>query len=85
MEREFLAQEDLTSIIKKNFNTERLQLVKDMFLFSCYTGLSYLDAMSLTEDNLIKGIEGGNWLITNRQKTDTVVRLPLLPHASALI
>jgi site-specific recombinase XerD len=85
VEREFLTQEELTSIIKKSFTIERLQLVKDMFLFSCYTGLSYIDAMSLTEDNLVKGIDGRNWLVTNRQKTDTVVRLPLLPQASALI
>jgi len=85
VEREFLTQEELTSIIKKNFTIERLQIVKDMFLFSCYTGLSYIDAMSLTEGNLTKGIDGGNWLVINRQKTETVVRVPLLPQASTLI
>jgi site-specific recombinase XerD len=85
VEREFLTQEELTSIIKKSFTIERLQIVKDMFLFSCYTGLSYIDAMSLTRANIIKGIDGGKWLLTNRHKTDTVVRLPLLPQASSLI
>jgi site-specific recombinase XerD len=62
-----------------------LQIVKDVFLFSCYTGLAYIDTMNLSTENLVKGIDGNDWLITSRQKTDTDVRIPLLPQAEELI
>jgi site-specific recombinase XerD len=75
----------LASIEKKKFTIERLQIVKDVFLFSCYTGLAYIDTMNLSTENLVKGIDGNDWLITSRQKTDTDVRIPLLPQAEELI
>jgi len=65
-EREFLSEEELQTIIDKEFEIERLILVKDLFLFSCYTGLSYIDVMNLNEDNIAIGIDGGCWIITNR-------------------
>ncbi|MDB5023325.1 MAG: integrase [Mucilaginibacter sp.] len=85
VERFFLTKDELATIEKKNFTIERLRLVKDLFLFSCYTGLAYIDTMKLTAGNIVKGIDGENWLITNRQKTDTSVRIPLLPQAERLI
>jgi site-specific recombinase XerD len=85
VERGFLTEEELAAIEKKQFSIERLQVVKDIFLFSCYTGLAYIDTMQLTPENVVKGIDGENWLITSRQKTDTSVRIPLLPQAEELI
>jgi site-specific recombinase XerD len=85
VERFYLTKEELAAIEKKKFTIERLQTVKDLFLFSCYTGLAYIDTMNLTTENIIKGIDGNDWLITSRQKTDTDVRVPLLPQAEALI
>ena len=85
VERFFLTKEELSTIEKKNFTIERLQVVKDLFLFSCYTGLAYIDTMNLTEANIVKGIDGELWLTTNRQKTNTCVRVPLLPQAQDLI
>ncbi|TDS10951.1 site-specific integrase [Sphingobacterium paludis] len=85
IERGYLTQEELNKIQLKDLYVERLQSVKDMFIFCCYTGLAYVDMMNLTEANVIKGIDGGYWLNTQRQKTDTVVKVPLLPHALALI
>ncbi|MDN3579751.1 site-specific integrase [Mucilaginibacter flavus] len=85
VERFYLTKEELAAIEKKKFSIERLQTVKDLFLFSCYTGLAYIDTMNLTTENIIKGIDGNDWLITSRQKTDTDVRVPLLPQAEALI
>jgi len=85
VERFYLTKEELAAIEKKQFTIERLQTVKDLFLFSCYTGLAYIDTMNLTTENIIKGIDGNDWLITSRQKTDTDVRVPLLPQAEALI
>jgi len=85
VERFFLTKEELSAIEMKNFTIERLQVVKDLFVFSCYTGLAYIDAMTLTEANIVKGIDGELWLTTNRQKTNTCVRVPLLPQAQELI
>jgi site-specific recombinase XerD len=85
VERFYLTKEELLAIEKKKFTIERLQVVKDLFLFSCYTGLAYVDTMNLTAGNIIKGIDGNDWLITSRQKTDTDVRIPLLPQAEELI
>lgn len=84
-EREFLRDDELQNIIEKEFEIERLSLVKDLFLFSCYTGLSYIDVMNLNEDNIAIGIDGGRWIITNRQKTHNKVKIPLLPIAKELI
>lgn len=84
-ERGYLTKEELNVLAYKTFSIERLQSVLDMFLFSCYTGLAYIDMANLTRGNIVKGIDGGDWLVTNRQKTETVVKVPLLPQASALI
>jgi site-specific recombinase XerD len=85
VERFYLTKEELSAIERKKFTIERLQVVKDLFLFSCYTGLAYIDTMNLTAGNIVKGIDGNDWLITSRQKTDTDVRIPLLPQAEELI
>jgi len=85
VERFFLTKEELSAIERKKFTIERLQVVKDLFLFSCYTGLAYIDTMNLIAGNIVKGIDGNDWLITSRQKTDTDVRIPLLPQAEELI
>lgn len=52
--------------------------VRDIFIFSCFTGLAYIDVKNLTEDNLRTGFDGKLWIMTHRQKTDTNVNVPLL-------
>jgi len=84
-EREFLREDELQTIIEKEFDIERLTLVKDLFVFSCYTGLAYIDVMKLNDDNIAIGIDGGHWIITNRQKTKSKVKIPILPIAEELI
>lgn len=85
VERGHLTKEELKVLSNKNFKIERLQSVLDMFLFSCHTGLAYIDIFNLTRENIAKGIDGRDWLMTNRQKTNTTVRVPLLPEAVQLI
>jgi len=85
VEREFLTQLELDTIKKKQFKIERLQYVKDLFVFSCYTGLSYIDVMNLQPNNIRIGINGMNWIITQREKTTTPVRIPILSQAQVLI
>lgn len=83
--RLILTEDELGILANKDFEIPRLELVRDIFLFSCYTGLSYADVAKLTPDDLIKGIDGEVWIITNRTKTDTPSRIPLLPPALAII
>jgi integrase len=62
-----------------------MQQVKDIFLFSCYTGLSYSDVEKLTVSDISTGIDGEKWVFTTRTKTDTATRVPLLPQALAIL
>ncbi|WP_317132044.1 site-specific integrase [Bizionia myxarmorum] len=83
--REFLSETELDNLKNKNFISDRLDRVRDLFIFSCYTGISYVDIMFLTPDHLTMGIDGNNWIITKRQKTDSVVKVPLLPQALEIV
>jgi len=85
VERDFLTKEELASIEMRELAIVRLQWVRDLFVFSCYTGLAYIDVMQLTHANITKGIDGEDWLYTNRQKTSNPVRVPLLPKALEII
>lgn len=84
-DRGYLTEKELNKIEKKVFVIPRLQLVKDIFLFSCYTGLSYIDIMVLTKDNIATGIDGYKWVITERKKTGRESNIPLLPKAEELL
>jgi site-specific recombinase XerD len=83
--RVVLTKEDLTAIAEKEFSVDRLRLVRDIFLFSCYTGLAYVDVKKLKRSEMVKGIDGDLWIYTNRQKTDTLSRIPILPAALKVI
>ena len=85
VERKSLTQQELDKLENKKFRVARLQQVLDMFLFSCYTGLAYIDLSELTPENIITGIDGELWIYTSRAKTDTNVRVPLLPKAKKLM
>lgn len=80
-ERTFLTQDELDKIIGKVFDVDRLYQVRDIFVFCCYTGLSYADVQKLKRSEIGKGIDGEKWIFTTRQKTDTNSRIPLLPEA----
>ncbi len=77
-EREFLSQEELKKI--ENFNTpiERLTTVKDLFLFSCYTGIPYADIIELRVENIFIGIDGEKWISGKRFKNGVPYKIPLL-------
>jgi len=84
-DRQFLTADELAAIEARDYSIIRLQHAKDMFVFSCYTGLAYIDAYNLTPQNLSIGIDGGYWINTCRKKTDQPVRIPLLPKAMEII
>jgi integrase/recombinase XerD len=84
-EREFLTDTELQKIKGLSCSIERLSVVRDLFIFSCYTGMSYVDIMKLKKDNILSGIDGDNWIMTERLKTKTPVKIPLLPVVESLI
>jgi integrase len=57
---------------------ERLERVKDIFVFCCYTGLAHIDVEKLTPDNIVVGMDGKKWIYTFREKTDNKSNIPLL-------
>jgi integrase len=79
--REQLSEVELKAIESKNLSIERLDMVRDMFVFSCYTGLSYVDMINLTPQHIIAGSDGDRWIRTCREKTLIPVNVPLLPQA----
>lgn len=85
VQRLALTDHELNAIATKNFKNERLQNVSDIFIFSCYTGLSYADVQKLRANELHIGIDNRLWIFTNRQKTGTPTRMPLMPEALAII
>ncbi|MBR9847303.1 MAG: tyrosine-type recombinase/integrase, partial [Algicola sp.] len=81
----YLTQDELNRIEKKSFRAERLERVKDIFLFSCYTGYAPVDAQRLTAENLIKNNDGELWIKANRAKTGTRANVPVLPTVKRII
>ncbi|RVU03125.1 site-specific integrase [Mucilaginibacter limnophilus] len=76
--RPYLTKKELSVINQKEFGVERLTLVRDIFLFSCYTGLAYADVQKLSRMDVIKGEDGRLWIDAKREKTETAFKLPLL-------
>lgn len=83
--RNVLTKEEINQLAEKQFSVERLEHVRDVFLFCCYTGLAYIDIKQLKKIDIRAGIDGEDWIITSRQKTDVDTRVPLLPIAKELI
>ena len=83
--RTFLTPNELGKIEEKAFSLERLEHVKDVFIFSCYTGLAYVDIQQLTLHSLQIGVDGKKWIYTFRQKTSNKSNIPLLPKALKII
>jgi integrase len=75
----------LETMAQKTFVSTRLEQVRDIFLFSCYTGLAYIDVQKLKSSEIVSGHDGEQWIFTSRQKTDTPSRIPLMPYALGVI
>lgn len=85
VDRVFLNEEEIEKLFKKDFKNERLSQVRYIFLFSCFTGLAYIDTQKLTHDNINVGLDGNRWIFTKRQKTKTTSNIPLLYQAEQII
>ena len=78
VDRGYLTEDEIKIILKKKMVSERLEHVRDLFIFSCFTGLAYSDVANLREENIRKSFDGKLWIMTKRQKTNTDVNVPLL-------
>ena len=85
VKRDFLDEQELFNLANKEFESERIAQVRDIFLFSCYTGLAYIDTKNLKRSNIGVGIDGNKWIFTSRQKTKTQSNIPLLLQAEEII
>ena len=84
-ERDCLTQKEIDALIEKDFNIERVEVVRDLFVFQCYTGLSYRDLEKLSKNHIQIGIDGYKWIILNRTKTGSECRIPILPPAEKIL
>ena len=85
VDREFLSFEELQRLVDLEIRWPRIDIVRDMFVFCCYTGLAYIDVQKLNQDNLVKNINGGLWIEAKRTKTNAKFSIPLLPTALAVL
>lgn len=84
-ERAFLSEEELENLEQYQFDRITHQQTRDVFVFSCYTGLSWVDAKNLKPENIVIGIDGRKWIFTAREKTEQSVKIPILPKAMEII
>ena len=82
---DFLDEEELRKIINFDTPLPRLERAKDMFLFGCFTGLSYIDIKTLTLEHFEKDNAGRIWIKKRRVKTGVLSRIPLLPIAKLIL
>lgn len=80
-----LSGQHLKVLENYTFSNVRLARVRDIFVFQCYTGLAYIDAFNLMPKDVMSGIDGEKWIISQRQKTKKEINIPLLPQALEII
>jgi integrase len=85
VEKEYLTADELFALEHKEVKLPRLEVVRDTFVFCCYTGLAFVDVMNLTPGHIVKGQDGELWINTSRQKTTNEVKVPLLEQALFII
>lgn len=85
VDKNFLSEEQLESIIDKEFKSERLSFVRDVFIFSCFTGLAYVDIKNLKYDDISTNISGARFIKIKRTKTKVDASIPLLPIAENIL
>lgn len=85
VDRGYLTEPEIKKILKKQFACKRLEQVRDIFIFSCFTGLAYIDVRNLTKENIRTSFDGKLWIMTHRHKTQTSVNVPLLKVPQMLL
>ena len=78
VDRGYLTQEELETIMNHKFSVKRLERVRDVFIFCCFCGLSYIDVKNLNENNICTSFDGRLWIMGKRGKTKVSYNIPLL-------
>lgn len=81
----YLTTEELSKLEKYKFKAERLQIVADMFIFCCYTGLAYNEMANLEKSHIVKGFDDNEWINMKRVKTQQTLSIPLLNKSKMII
>jgi len=81
----YLSTEELSKLEKYKFKAERLQIVADMFIFCCYTGLAYNEMANLEKSHIVKGFDDNEWINMKRVKTQQTLSIPLLNKSKMII
>jgi site-specific recombinase XerD len=84
VERSCLTEEELRCLLKAKLDMKRLEFVKDLFIFSCFTGLAYIDVKELRKENILIN-NGRTWIKSKRIKTGMESLIPLLQPARQII
>ncbi|WP_047415880.1 site-specific integrase [Cellulophaga sp. Hel_I_12] len=84
-QRVLLSQSELEILESGKLSKDIHQNTRDVFLFSCYTGLSYIDVKLLDNNHIARGIDGNYWIFTKREKNDETVKIPILDKALEIL
>lgn len=82
---EFLTMDEIKIILAKEFTIKRVEQVRDVFVFSIFTGLAFSDVKDLSSEHLVKDNKGELWIRKNRQKTKIMCNIPVLPVAASIL
>ena len=82
---EFLTKEELEVLMNKEFAIKRLEQVRDVFAFCCFSGMAFSDVYQLSREHLVKDNNGALWIRKARQKTKQMCNIPVLSPAKRLI
>lgn len=80
----FLTDDEIRRIMERDFDIPRLEAVRDIFIFSCFCGLAYIDVAHLTRENIVT-LDNRKWIIINRQKTNVQSNIPLMEIPQMII
>lgn len=84
-QRERLIMDEIMIMYRKELHIDRLMEVRDVYLFCCFTGFAYQDVANLTKDNIMRGIDGEQWMVKDRKKTNSPERVPLIPISLEIV
>ena len=83
--RKWLSMDEIERLMQVDMKHESANFIRDMFLFSTFTGLAYVDLKNLRHDNIVQKEDGKQWIVLNRQKTGSTSYIPLLDIPLRLI
>ena len=83
--REILTKEEIHLLMETPISSKKMSLVRDLFLFCCFTGLAFIDLYNLKEENIKEFFDGGEWIVIHRQKTGTEANIKLLDYPKQIM